>query len=124
MNGGSYGQEQLQLVNGSREVSVEAQAEDFEEYLEIVEDGEADLQPLLMLEEVLAGLLIWSVLEADTSGDDGVGDGDNDNNDVVDGGSEESLAKPGRPTRVPIFVDSHQLPGLVISLQNLSTRLT
>ena len=124
MNGGSYGQEQLQLVNGSREVSVEAQAEDFEKHLEIVEDGEANLQPLLMLEEVLAGLLIWSVLEADTSGDDGVGDGDNDDDDVVDGGSEESLAKSGRPTCVPILVDSHQLPGLLISLQNLSTRLT
>ena len=65
VNCGHDCQHEFEFVNGAGKVSVETEAKDLEQDFQVVEDGEADLQPFLDLKEMLARLLIWGVLETD-----------------------------------------------------------
>ena len=113
MDGGHDGQQQLELVDGPLKVALEPEAEDLEDDLEVVEEGEADLEGPLVLEEVLPRLLVGGVPEADGGGDGGVGDGDDHDADVVDGAGEEVAAELGREAVAVVLVDGDQLPVLV-----------
>ena len=113
MYGGHDGQQQLELVDGALEVALEPEAEDLEDHLEVVEEGEADLEGPLVLEKVLPGLLVGGVPEADGGCDGGVGDGDDHDADVVDGAGEEVAAELGREAVAVVLVDGDQLPVLV-----------
>ena len=53
MDGGGDGEEELHLVDGALDVAVEAEAEDLEEHLEVVEGGEVDLERPLVLKDEL-----------------------------------------------------------------------
>jgi hypothetical protein len=65
------------------QVAAKAQAEHFKERLQVVEDGEANLQQTLVLKEELPRLLVAGVSEADGGGDQGVQDDGQDDGDVV-----------------------------------------
>ena len=61
MDGGGDGEEELHLVDGALDVAVEAEAEDLEEHLEVVEGGEVDLEGPLVLEKESKSSLFWDL---------------------------------------------------------------
>lgn len=124
MNGSHDGQHELKLVDGSGYVAIETEAEDLEQYLQVIKNGEANLKLLLKLEKILPRLLIWSVLEAYASCDNGIGQSHYNDQDMVYWTLKELEAKSWSKPSVSILMNSHQLPSFVVSLEDLSAPLT
>lgn len=117
VQGGSHGQQQLELVVRVLPVTVPAKAPDFEKTLQVEQHGEADFDVVVALVEHVPGAAV--VFEAHGGGDHAVGQDDAHDKQAEPGRPEHRLTAVGCQSVVPTFAHLHQTPTTIVPGQNL-----
>lgn len=117
MQGGSHGQQQLELMVRVLPVAAPAKAPDFEKTLQVEKHGEADFDVVVALIEHVPGAAV--VLEVHGGGDNAVGQDDAHDEQAEPGRPEHHLEAVGCQSVVPTFAHLHQTPTTIVPGQNL-----